>query len=236
VGKATRISIPSICRTVPVLAASLLLGQLAGAQASIAQPDPSRNDAIAAEITGKLLKARRIYAESFGDDPINKTLQSMIIDTLRTSSRFIITENREKADLFLKGAALEKTSQEFHSLGSSTAVASAAGHSNGSISGNSSSSIYGNSRSVSGSSQGSLSGSSHGGFIAGASSIDDAQASTETINDARVAVRLVSVDGDVVWSTTQESRGAKYKSSTADAADKIVKQLLRDLAKLDGTR
>ena len=63
--------------------------------------------------------------------------------------------------------------------------------------------------------------------------VADAQASTETINDARLAVRLVSNDGDVLWSTTQESKGAKYKGAGADAADKVVKQLLWDLEKLD---
>lgn len=217
--RVTRRSIPPLCRT--LVAASILLGRLAGAQAGLGQPTPKRNDSITGEVAEKLLNARRIYVENFGDDPVDKTLQSMIIDAVRTSGRFIITENREKADLFLKGAALEQTSQEFHALGSSTAVASAAGYSNASISGHSSST------------SGSVSGSSHGVFRAGGASIDDAQASTETTHDTRMAVRLVSSDGDVVWSTTQESRGAKYKSSTADTADKIVKQLLRDLAKLD---
>ncbi|HTF22843.1 MAG TPA: hypothetical protein VK937_02880 [Candidatus Limnocylindria bacterium] len=33
-------------------------------------------------------------------------------------------------------------------------------------------------------------------------------------------------------STTQESKGARYKGANADAADKVVKQLLRDLDKL----
>lgn len=52
------------------------------------------------------------------------------------------------------------------------------------------------------------------------------------INDARLAVRLVSGDGDVIWATTKESKGAKYKGASADVADQIVKQLLRDLEKL----
>jgi hypothetical protein len=39
------------------------------------------------------------------------------------------------------------------------------------------------------------------------------------------------VDGDVIWSTTQESQGAKFKSSSADVADKVVKQLLHELDK-----
>jgi hypothetical protein len=47
-----------------------------------------------------------------------------------------------------------------------------------------------------------------------------------------LVVRLVSSDGDVLWSTTQESKGAKYKGATADAAEKAVKELLWDLEKL----
>ena len=40
-------------------------------------------------------------------------------------------------------------------------------------------------------------------------------------------MRLVSPDGDVIWTSTQESKGAKYKGASADVADKCVKQLLR---------
>jgi hypothetical protein len=162
-----------------------------------------------------LLKAKRVYLDSFGDDAINKALQAMVLDALRASKRFIVTENKEKADLIMKGAALEKTTLESHALGSATSVASAAGGHSASISGTA----------------GSISGSSSGGFVAQHMGITDSQASVETINDARVAVRLVSNDGDVVWSTTQESKGGKYKGAMADAADKIVRQLLRDIEK-----
>jgi hypothetical protein len=56
---------------------------------------------------------------------------------------------------------------------------------------------------------------------------------TETINEARIAVRLVNSEGDVIWTSTQESKGAKYKGSSADVADKCIKQLLRDVEKLE---
>jgi hypothetical protein len=171
---------------------------------------------IPSELAEKLSKARRVFVESFGESPVSKTLQAMIIDAVRTSGRFIVTENHEKADLILKGAALEKTSQEMHALGSSTAVAGAAGGSNASVS----------------ATPGYTSGSSQSGFRAAAAETADAQVSTESVHDARAAVRLVSLDGDVVWSTTQESKGAKYKSATADVADKILKQLVRDVDKL----
>lgn len=69
-----------------------------------------------------------------------------------------------------------------------------------------------------------------------AASIEDSAAHTETMDNARLAVRLVGSDGDVIWATTQESRGAKYRGASADMADKVVKQLLRDLEKLDSKK
>lgn len=173
------------------------------------------------DLGAKLLRVKRIYVESFGDSPIDKQIQAMIIDALSSSKRFIVTENKDKADAILKGVGLEKTSQEFHSSSEATAVGGAAGGHSGSVSGSWSGGT------------GSISGSSQGGFVARHAAIEDASASTETINDARAAVRLVDGDGDVIWTSTQESKGAKYKGSSADVADKIVKQLLRDLEKLE---
>jgi len=181
----------------------------------------SRPEQISEDLGKKLLQVRRIYVDTFGDDTISKQVQAMVINSLSDSKRFIITENKDKADAVLKGTGLEKTSQEFHGMSEGTGVASAAGGHHGSVSG---SFVNGT---------GSVVGSSSGGFAAHAARIDDAVASTETINDARVAVRLVDTDGDVIWTSTQESTGAKYKGATADVADKISKQLLRDLEKLE---
>jgi hypothetical protein len=58
----------------------------------------------------------------------------------------------------------------------------------------------------------------------------------ETINEARVAERLVNSEGDVIWTSTQESKGAKSKGASAEVADKGVQQLIRDVEKLAGTR
>jgi hypothetical protein len=115
----------------------------------------------------------------------------------------------------------KKTSQEFHALNDSAAVSRAAGGHHGEVSG---SFVNGT---------GSVSGSSSGGFAASSVAADDSVASTETVNDARTAVRLVAPDGDVLWSSTQESKGAKYKSASADVASKVVKQLMRDFEKLE---
>src|SRR2546421_12813638 len=58
-----------------------------------------------------------------------------------------------------------------------------------------------------------------------------------SLTKARLAVRLVMREtGDLIWSTTQGSKGARYKGTNADAAGKVVKQLLRDLGKLEEER
>jgi len=43
---------------------------------------------------------------------------------------------------------------------------------------------------------------------------------------------LVNKDGDVMWSTTQESNGAKFRGASADVADKITRQLTADLERV----
>jgi hypothetical protein len=45
-------------------------------------------------------------------------------------------------------------------------------------------------------------------------------------------VRLVDKNGDVIWSTTQESSGGKFRSAMADVADKIVRQLSEETRRM----
>lgn len=152
-----------------------------------ATPTPSRD---AETDPAALLKVKRIFVDSFGDDVVSKELQSMIVSALVATKRFKVTENRERADATLKGVALEKSSQGLHSYGESTAV--------------------------------------------GQGAISDSSSHTETLNEAKVSIRLINSDGDIIWTTVQESKGGKYKGASADAADKCVKQLLKDIEKLEG--
>jgi curli biogenesis system outer membrane secretion channel CsgG len=156
------------------------------------------------DFDNRLLHVKRIFIESFGDDVISKQVQAMVISSLTESKRFIVTENKERADAILKGTGLERISNEFHSNSEGTAAGGVGGAF-----------------------------SDGAGSVAGrAAAIEDSNASTETINDARVSLRLVDKDGDVLWATTQESKGAKYRGASADVAEKVVKQLLRDVEKL----
>ncbi len=197
-----------------------MLAQSAGAPTAAKVPTP-QNAAVAAkdevDESSALLRVKRIYVDSFGDDIISKELQSMIVSSLMATKRFKVTENREKADAVLKGVALEKSSQEVHAYGEATDVGAAGGGGHSEISGNSAG----------------ISGSSSGGFIARHMGTSDSSLHTETINEARIAIRLVSADGDVIWTSTQESKGAKYKGASADVADKCVKQLIHDVEKLE---
>ncbi len=198
-----------------------LLSQAGQPASGITDPPQVQKTIKQAPASADLLKVKRIYVDSFGDDPISKEMQSMIVSALVASKRFVVTENRDRADAVLKGVALEKTSQEVHAFGEGTAVGGAHGAQHGEISG---SVVNGT---------GSVSGTSNGGFAAQHAAISDSSVNTETIDRARVAIRLVNADGDVIWTTTQESKGAKYKGASADSADMCVKQLLHDVAKAE---
>src|SRR5207245_2747720 len=49
--------------------------------------------------------------------------------------------------------------------------------------------------------------------------------------EVAASVRLVDSSGDVIWSTTQESAGAKFRGALADAADKVARQLTEETKK-----
>ncbi|HTD21969.1 MAG TPA: CsgG/HfaB family protein [Terriglobales bacterium] len=157
----------------------------------------------AASMVAGLPQVKRIFVDSFGDDTISKQIQAMVVTSLTDSKRFIVTENKDRADAFLRGTGLEKTSQEVHAYKDSTAAGAASGGFTA------------------------TDGNASGGFAGSSAAISDSSLNTETVNDARIAVRLVNRDGDVIWATTQESKGAKYKGASADVADMVVKQLLR---------
>lgn len=161
----------------------------------------------AAQQVAKLTTIHRVFVESMGEDPISKQAQAMLVSALVASQRFVVTEERSHADAVLKGAAIEKTSHEVHAYGEGTAVGSA----------------------------GAAAVANSDGAAAAANSrhaaTSDSSLNTETDEDATVAVRLVDAQGDVIWSTTQESKGGKYKGASATAVEECVKQLLHDAAK-----
>lgn len=153
-----------------------------------------------------LLKVRRIYVERMSGETANH-VRDMIISSLQRSGLFVVTENPERADATLKGSAedLIFTDTFQYSEGISARVGAGSG-------GYNSSSRTNNRRQ------------------ANASVSEQESARTaERKHESAASVRLVNRDGDVVWSTTKESLGGKFRGASADVAEKIVKQLAEDI-------
>ncbi len=151
----------------------------------------------------QLLTIHRVYVDHLTGGETAAQMRDILISSLESSKLFILTENADRADVTLRGAAEDLVFTETHSSSDSLNARANVG------SGRSSSS----SRSAS------------AGAGAGENESDH---STERRHEAIAAVRLVNKDGDVIWSTTQESLGAKYRGASSDVADKITARLKDD--------
>jgi hypothetical protein len=159
-----------------------------------------------------LLAVKRVFVEQLGGGQNSDQMRDMIITAIQTSGLFVITENAERADAIIKGSADDRIYTEDHSISDSLGVH--ANTASGSASGN----------------QMAGSASSHKSLGAG---VTDSESShiQDRRHEASASIRMVGTDGDVIWSTTQESAGGKFRGAMADVADKIIKQLTADLRK-----
>jgi hypothetical protein len=149
----------------------------------------------------ELLTVRRVYVDRLvGGDPAAQ-MREILISALHGSKLFIVTEREDRADTVLRGTAEDMVFTDLHASSDRMEAR------------------------VSGSSARSSSNRVSGGFSAGESESDR---STERRHEAIASVRLVNKDGDVIWSTTQESLGAKFRGASADVADKIMSRLKDD--------
>jgi len=184
------------------------------AQTAQPAPPPATSSAADADTLRQLLTVRRVFVDRFSGGETAAQMRDMVINGLQSSKLFVITENQEKADAILRGSGEDLVFNEQHSSSDSLNV-----HSN-----------LGTRRS---SDAGALRGGSHVydstdqtvGLGAGES---ESSHSVERRHEANAAVRLVTKDGDVIWSTTQESMGGKFRGASADVADKITKRLTED--------
>jgi len=153
----------------------------------------------------QLVDLRRVHVERLSGGETAAQLRDMIISSLQRAKLFVLTENPERADAVLKGSAEDlvftDTFQSEDGIGA-RASASTPGSSSSSTSRRTTASV----------------------------GVSDRESTriAERKHEAVAAVRLVNKDGDVLWSTTQESLGSKFKGSSADVADKITKQLQLD--------
>jgi hypothetical protein len=159
-----------------------------------------------------LKNVNRIYIEQLGGGQTSDQMRDMIIAALQNSKLFIITENQERADAVLRGSSDDKIFTEEHNSSESIGLHAAAG------SGDSSHSSMGGGS------------SSHQNTGAGISDNETSHIQ-ERRHEASASIRLVDASGDIIWSTTQESSGGKFRGAMADVADKIARQLADDTRK-----
>jgi hypothetical protein len=178
-----------------------------------AQPSAAPAAAVADNL-GQLLTVRRVFVDRFSGGETAAQMRDMIINGLENSKLFAITENQEKADAILRGSGEDLVFNETHSSSANVSAHSSATTSQS----DEDTALKGGTRTYerAGRSMGMGAGES------------ESSHSIERRHEANAAVRLVTKDGDVIWSTTQESMGGRFRGASADVADKIAKRLTED--------
>ena len=181
---------------IPVILATL-------GMSAVAADNPASTAAIEENSLKQLLQIRRVYVDHLTGGETAAQMRDILLSSLEGSKLFVLTENQERADATLKGAAEDLVFTEVHS--SSDSINARTNIGTGRTS--------------------STSRSANAGFGVGENESDH---SSERRHEAVAAVRLVNKEGDVIWATTQESMGAKFRGASTDVADKITGKLKED--------
>jgi hypothetical protein len=177
---------------------------------ALAQDDPA----------AQLLNIKRVYVDRLTGGETAAQMRDLIISSLQGAKLFVLTENQERADMILRGAAEDLIFTDAFSSSEGVNIRGSANNSSGS----------GTSSRYNGAGSGFDSRSSR------AMSLGLGEENSTNIKERRhealATVRLVNKEGDVIWSTTQESNGAKFRGASADVAEKITRQLTSDVERL----
>jgi hypothetical protein len=160
-------------------------------------------------VSPALLQIKRIYVSPLTGGAGADQLRDLLIAGINSTGLFILTDNPERADAVLKGAADDHTFEDTFDSNVGVSTRQSGGRS-GSSSSNSARLGSGSSASLSDS---------------------ESHHSKERKHEAYASVRLCNKDDDVLWSTTQESLGAKFKGASADVASKVARQLSLDVSR-----
>jgi len=189
-----------------MLAAGLLTLWLAVAGGPADKPATTATT-IEEETLVRLLDVRRVFVDRLVGGETAAQLRDIIISSLQGAKLFVITENEERADTILRGSGEDLVFTETHSSSDRLDARASAG--------------LGSNPDRSAADRRSRSGTLSVGE-------QESTRMEERKHEATASVRLVSKNGDVLWSTTQESLGAKFRGASGDVADKITRQLVKD--------
>src|SRR5262245_45860468 len=160
----------------------------------------------------QLLNVRRIYVDRLTGGETAAQMRDLLVSSLESAKLFVLTENEARADAILRGGAEDLVFTDVFS--SSEGINARANAGTGR-----------NSRSSQG--------GAYGGFGIGE---NESSRTQERKHESVAAVRLVNKEGDVIWSTTQESQGGKFRRASTDVADRITKKLVEDYEKAKKVR
>jgi hypothetical protein len=195
-----------------------LLWMLAGlamlASRAPAADDPPTPAAVEDTSLRQLRTVRRVFVDRLTGGETAAQMREILISGLEATHLFVLTENQERADASLRGGAEDLVFTETHSSSDNINA-----HANLGL-------RSGTSLSKNGSNQ-------TAGIGLGESESDH---SAERRHEAIASVRLVNKDGDVIWATTQESLGARFRGASSDAAEKITAKLKEDFEKARNLR
>jgi hypothetical protein len=179
----------------------ILLGSILATCAAAAEN--RQGPSVLDEQVVKLLGVRAIHVDELRGADGREQIRDMLIGSLQRTGLFILTEDEEQADAYLRGSAEDLVFTEVHRQRDGIQVRGA----------------------VSGSERDSEDSEYHANSF-GVGDTDE-NYRREQKHEAIAAVRLVLRSGEVVWSTTQESTGARYRGPAADVAEKVAKELLK---------
>jgi len=155
----------------------------------------------------ELLAVRRVFVEQLNGGDSAYQIRDLIISAIQNSKLFLLTENKDRADAIMRGSAGDTVFEDtFQSSEGISARASA-----GTIAASTS--------------------KSSSRVPALSVGQNESTRISERKHEAIATVRLINKDGDVIWSTTQESPGAKFRGASADVAERITRQLAADIEK-----
>lgn len=167
------------------------------------------------DLSSQLLTIKRVYVDRLTGGDTAAQMRDLLITSLQGSKLFVVTENQERADFFLRGAAEDLIYTDTFDSSDSLDIRS----------GVSASTRSGRITTSAGSTTSPE--TSHSlNLSAGEKESSNIK---ERRHEALATVRLVNKEGDVIWSTTQESNGAKFRGASADVAEKITRQLTSDV-------
>lgn len=172
------------------------------------------------DMSGQLLVVKRVYVDRLTGGETAAQMRDLLISSLQNSKLFILTENQDRADVIMRGAAEDLIFTDAFSASDGINMRGASASSSGSGTSsryNSASSGF-NERS--------------GRSVSVGIGENESTNIKERKHEALATVRLVNKEGDVIWSTTQESTGAKFRGASADVADRITRQLIADYERL----